>query len=196
MRLGKFVAPSGAGPPANSSGFPKQRRPQDKGSDSLTVWQQGEKEGLLSLPSHSLFSRVDSLWLLWPHWSAWRERLLLPQKNLLRASLTLDCCRQWGQTRGGGRHHLPQAPATQVPPHPWKPGEEARDSHDLAKALGHWGTKALGEIRQGPSSGRATQRVNHDLRVPLQSSWEETCIFLPLLLPKELTQESRQKGRN
>ena len=54
-----------------------------------------------------------------------------------------------GTDKGRRETPSPAGPSHTGTPHPWKPGEEARDSH------GSWalGTKAFREIRQGPSSG-------------------------------------------
>lgn len=113
----------------------------------------GEKRGsALLAPSH-LFSSVDSLWLLWPHLVSLEGETPASPKESPKSRSDFKLLPSMGtDTRGGGRHHLPRAPATQVAPHPWEPGVEARDSHGLARALGHWGTKALWKIRQGPSS--------------------------------------------
>lgn len=52
--------------------------------------------------------------------------------------------------------------------------------------------ETLGAIIRGESSGNG---VTDHLRLLLYSSWEQPWAFLSALLPKELTQEHRQKGR-
>ena len=113
----------------------------------------GEKRSALLAPSHLLLSSVDSLRLLWPLVSLEGETPASPKESPKSCSDFKLLPSMGTDTRGGRRHHLLRAPATQVAPHPWEPGEEARDSPGLARALRHWGTKALWKIRQGPSSG-------------------------------------------
>ena len=104
----------------------------------------GEKRSALLAPSHLLLSSVDPLQLLWPLVSLEGETPAPPTESPKSCSDFKLLPSMGTDTR---------APATQVAPHPWEPGEEARDSHGLARALGHWGTQALWKIRQGPSSG-------------------------------------------